>query len=261
MIQDSANRVWLDTLQEIAWSHQLKTPLVINGALGEMIMTHEAMNHKLFMDMSYPQVTMIYRKLNPNFAKVEALMTIMGTNALRFAPIIERTLGKWSDDGLFIRHAYGPKFAEQMPYILKTFKKDKHSRRAVINLWRDAPGESKDTICALNFQFVIRDNKMNCIVNMRSSDIWLGLVNDLATYTYLAEYVRLAVSEQTDNLFDRGYLYCNAGSRHIYQDQLQKIEKVLQEPDTCGDGAMPFCENYDEFVAWLGEKMYDETVD
>src|SRR5262245_33853776 len=203
-IQDSANQVWLQTIEELLYNCEVE-PMTIKGALGEdVVVRHEAINHGLLMDMDYPKVTIVSRDLDHFYPRAEAAMVIDGGNRLDYLPIIERTLGKWSDDDIFVRHAYGPKFVDQLPYVIETLKHDPLSRRAVINVWRDSPGSSKDTACLMTLQFLVRKEDLYCIANMRSSDVWLGLANDLATFTYLAEAVRLLYKRRVGVVYVRG---------------------------------------------------------
>lgn len=227
----TANEAWLKTLQELISSDN--EYLDIKGALEGTYTVKEILNHELIMDMDFPQVTIKSRQLNLEYAREETRMILSGSNLLDWKPIIRRTLEKWSEDKMFVRSAYGPRFIDQLPYILSIFKHDIHTRRAVISLWRDSPAISMDTTCLITLQYIIRDGYLNCIANMRSSDAYLGLPNDIACFSYLAEAVRLYLEEYSVDIKLRlGMLYCNAASRHIYAKDLDKVLNILAHPET-----------------------------
>lgn len=253
----SANQVWLKTLTKLVHEADRKN-IKVKGALSETSMACEILNHSVYMDMQYPRVTMVHRNLDLLYSKLEALMILSGANRLDFHPVIQRTLEKWSDDGIFIRHAYGPKVVDQIPYIMNCFQDDIHTRRAVINVWRDSPGPSKDTTCLVNLQLLMREEAISCIVNMRSSDAWLGMPNDLASYSYVVEGLRHMINAHTNNKFGRGYMHFNAGSRHLYVHQLPKVANLFRhDAETSGDDSLPDFMEYDDLCEWLAEIHHD----
>ena len=62
-------------------------------------------------------------------------------------------------------------------------------------------------------QFLIRQDTIHAVVNMRSSDLWLGLPYDVFNFTMLA--VVVAKELQVPYL---GEIVYNVGSSHIYED-------------------------------------------
>ena len=75
----------------------------------------------------------------------------------------------------------------------------------------------------LSFQFLIRDGALNCIVTMRSSDVWLGIPYDIFTFTQIQNCYagELGVT--------RGFLSLQMGSSHLYDSNSDAAEKLLHE--------------------------------
>lgn len=119
--------------------------------------------------------------------------------------------------------AYGPKWIEQMPYILDTLSNDPESRQAVVNIWRDRPRHSKDQPCTLNWQFFIRNDKLEMHTHMRSNDLWLGTPYDLFNFTQIQRWVAYALGKNV------GPYYHHVGSLHIYERNFEGAEKVILE--------------------------------
>lgn len=246
----TADKAWQTALKEILMSQMEALP--IKGALSDTTVTHEVLNHTLIMDMAWPQISIAGRPNIAAYAAAEALMIICGSNDLDFTPMIRATLNKWAEDNFFIKAAYGPKFIDQCPYILRTFKYDLNSRRAYINIWRESPSEGKDTTCLTSLQYIIRDGKLNCIANMRSSDAYLGLPNDINVFSFVSFAVMLWLNQQLNLKLEIGRLYCNAGSRHIYAKDLQKVLHIVNNVELPrGRKAELQFYNIKDFKSWL----------
>lgn len=166
------------------------------------------------------------RDVNYPFMFAEAAWILSGSNMLSDITPFMKNYGKFSDEGLFMRGAYGPKVIDQIPYVVSTLVNDRDSRQAVINIWRERPGPSKDIPCTVSLQFLIRKNKLHLVATMRSQDIVLGYTYDVFTFSMIAYAVGLAlqeVSEEFDNV-ELGDLCVNAGSLHLYSDFYKKAE-------------------------------------
>lgn len=167
------------------------------------------------------------RKVNKAFMFAEAAWIISGSNRLSdITPYMAR-YSQFSDDGLFLKGAYGPKVVDQLPYVVDSLLKDRDTRQAVLTTWRERPGPSKDVPCTLSMQFLIRNNKLNLIVNMRSHDIVLGFTYDVFTFSMVAEAVRLLLGQKNGPYCELGHLYVNAGSLHLYEDYYDRARQWL----------------------------------
>ena len=138
------------------------------------------------------------RDISLSYLCGELLWYFSGSNDVNF---ISKFAKKWreiSDDNctsnsayghiLYLRHGFN-----QLVKIIELLKKDKHSRRAVINF--NVPNrnviETKDEICTIALQFIIRDNKLHCTAMMRSNDVYTGMPYDIAFFISLQKIIAL----------------------------------------------------------------------
>ena len=214
------NDVWLQTLEQVVTHGRLTKP--------RGIPCYE-LNKTTVTLMNYPCVTIKDRKLNYKFMAAEAHWILSGSNQTKDIVPFNKNIAKYSDDGITYFGAYGPKFIEQVGYVVDCLTKDPESRQAVINIWREKPRATKDVPCTLNVQFMIRDNKLECHVNMRSSDLWLGWPYDVFNFSCMAEYIMhyLRDVNYACPADDLGALYLHANSMHLYESDLEKAKALL----------------------------------
>lgn len=188
--------------------------------------TLEVLNHTSVIDMSQPTVGSIKRRLSYTHMANEALWILTGDSRLstirRTAPSYE----KFSDDGVTLQGAYGPMVVSQMRFLVETLMEDVESRQAVMSLWRPNPRKSRDIPCTVSMQFLIRDCKLHCITNMRSSDAWLGFPYDVFCFTMISQMLLLVMGS---NIISLGNLYLNVGSQHLYAKDRDKALMCLSE--------------------------------
>lgn len=114
----------------------------------------------------------------------------------------------------------------QFETVIKTLKKDSYSRQAVItiNSPPDLEYDNKDVPCTFSIQFLIRNNKLNMIVNMRSNDIIMGYCNDIFQFSMIHEMI---LSELNDDKLELGKYYHNAGSMHLYERHYTMANNII----------------------------------
>jgi thymidylate synthase len=176
----------------------------------------EQLAKTIMIDMTFPLVTLVGRKLSRKFAMGEAGWILSGSNRVADIGYCNNKIANFSDDGHFFFGAYGPKIIEQLPYIIQAFKKDLHTRQAVLTIWRERPYDTKDVPCTLSLQWLCRDGQLNCVATMRSSDAWLGLPYDLFNFSMVSAGVALLLRDVLDINVRLGKLYLTAGSSHLY---------------------------------------------
>jgi thymidylate synthase len=196
--------------------------------------------HPLWFDMSYPILTYAFRKISYNFMFAEAAWILTGDN--RLWPLLKTapSMRKFSDDGIYMSGAYGPKIVDQLPWVINKLIEDCDTRQAVINIWRERPGPSKDIPCTISVQFLIRHGKIHTVVTMRSSDIWLGLPYDVFTFTMLTYLVAVEVQRRTKQPLELGTMYHTAGSRHLYINNACTIP--INDPMPTPRIVLPHCD-------------------
>jgi len=189
--------------------------------------TKELLGDTVCFPMSKPFLTVPGRRISYDFMFAEAWWILSGQNRvdklLEFAPSYK----KFSDDGIRLTGAYGPKIIDQICYAVDCLINDPYSRQSVINIWRERPGPSKDIPCTLSVQFMIRDERIQTFVTMRSNDLWLGAPYDVVTMTMLTIQVAIELYVRTGKLYEIGYMHHTAASRHIYFKDLEKAKSVI----------------------------------
>ena len=104
---------------------------------------------------------------------------------------------QWIKEDGTIGPAYGaainvPTFGykNQLEYVVETLKKDPNSRRVMINLWDvDKLHEMALTPCCYNIIFNILDGKLYMQLNIRSSDVALGLPFNIFQFQVLHKLI------------------------------------------------------------------------
>jgi thymidylate synthase len=215
--------------------------------------TREVENEVLSMNNPLDRVcTEEWRKMNIGFAITDAIQHIVGDDSL--APLTQFVPGfsKYSTNGRTIDGAYGKRFHanEQLDKIIMMLRKDPMTRRAVLSVYMGPVdlwgGGGLNTPCTLNFHFLVRDEKLNMKVMMRSNDVILGLTNDVFTFTMLHEYISSHVEIPIGD-----YTHF-ASSLHLYESDLSKYKPIHGGHWNKVMHAMPF--------KWDPKPLYDALI-
>lgn len=238
-----ANEVWQETLLrtyqdgEVAEPRGMEVHELIGDGYGPIPMP--------------AYIDLVDRKVNAKFMFREAAWIVSGNNRLAFLTEVMKSYANYSDNGLTLEGAYGPKVIDQMNYVVDSIEADNDTRQAVINIWRERPRPSKDIPCTLSMHFLLRKrkdgtNRLDMVTTMRSNDIVLGYTYDVFTFSMVANAIRLQLQERgidipldEDGKF--GNLYVNPGSLHIYERHYGNVEEWAQAKErdmTIGKGVM-----------------------
>jgi len=223
---ESASIAWRMMLREIQRRGQRTSPrgLAIDEVLG----------HQSVVDMKRPVLLSRNRRLSYAFMAAEAYWILSGRNDVEYIEQFAKSHARFSDNGQAYFGAYGPRYIEQLPYVIDCLSKDRASRQAVISLWRERPPETADVPCTLSLQWLIRlkdeslvksspnllESEIHCIATMRSSDAWLGWPYDVFTFSMMSAHVAHLWHQR--NAFQGyaapqlGSLILTAGSQHLY---------------------------------------------
>ncbi|KCZ62153.1 hypothetical protein L53_12995 [Hyphomonas sp. L-53-1-40] len=138
-----------------------------------------------------------------------------------------------SEDGETIYGAYGPRLLNwhgqnQLQNVINLLKVTPNTRRAVIQIFDaldigERSTRRKEIPCTCMLQFLLRDNQLQLIVNMRSNDAHLGLAHDVFAFTMLQEIVARSLGVEI------GTYKHFVGSLHLYNRDRAKAEKFLSE--------------------------------
>lgn len=162
------------------------------------------------------------RHLPMRYAVGELLWYLSGSNRLDAISKYSSAWQSLSDNGYTVNSAYGYRIKsqfgfDQWEYVKGLLKKDHNTRQAVIHI-KDANDEpTKDTPCTVSLQFLLRDNKLNLTVYMRSNDIWLGFPYDVFSFTCMQILMCNELNMECDPFIELGEYTHIAGSLHLYK--------------------------------------------
>lgn len=180
------------------------------------------------------------RSLRPFIGCIEALQLVGQVAAPNVVVKGSNAFQKFTNDEIF-HGAYGQRVYGHLSEIVDLLKRDPDSRQAVLTIFNAATdlGRNKNDIpCTLNIQFMIRKNKLNMRVNMRSNDVFLGLPYDLVQFGALQGAIAKALD------IEMGWYSHNVGSLHMYLRDLEKCEDLFPETTT-----------FDYFPLWSGDTI------
>lgn len=234
-------------------------------------------------------VTIAERKWNKVLPYAESLWIASGRNDLYFICHYLRKMQDFSDDGIYMRGGYGPRFrdyngshtdykidtinirsdksVDQLMYIVDCFSKDQETRRGIISFGDpikdcfDCSGalkESKDIPCTreLHFMKQANSNKLDLIVKMRSNDlIWGASAVNIFNYTFMQEYVSSILNMEIGDYYhivDNMHYYDN------FKEMIKKISKIQNTEEECLTYKKSFrsLSEFDALVSKLGYEEY-----
>lgn len=129
---------------------------------------------------------------------------------------------EFTDAGVF-HGSYGARIHGRLSDLVSTLANDMDSRQAVLTIFdarSDLGAEKRDIPCTLSVQFLVRDDRLDARVTMRSNDLWLGTPYDFQQFAILQASVAQAL-----DLKPGRYVH-SAGSLHFYERDLEKALKV-----------------------------------
>lgn len=216
--------------------------------------TKELMGYKSMIDMKQPVITIKERNLGYKFMAAEAAWIMSGDNRVATIAPFSKQISNFSDDGIMFFGAYGPRIRDQLSHVVQSLLADPDTRQAVITIWRPNPRASKDIPCTISCQFMIRNGFMHCFMNMRSSDVWLGVPYDWFNFSILSAGVALMLREKGLDV-KLGSLQFYAASQHLYEENFHKVDACL-DGEILGDYApidLEYFSSYDHLVdhLWL----------
>lgn len=172
----------------------------------------------------------IYGKVNYDY--VEREIEWYNSQSLNVNNIPGNIPKIWQDisdrDG-FINSNYGwcifsKENHDQYQNVLNELNNNPRSRRATMiytrpTMWNDYNRNGmSDFMCTNAVQYVIRDNKLDCIVQMRSNDVVYGYKNDRAWQKYVLEKLAKELCVEVGNI------HWQVGSLHIYERHFELVK-------------------------------------
>ena len=139
---------------------------------------------------------------------------------------------QWKDENNSLGKAYAYQirkpifgYKNQLEYVVETLKKDPNSRRVMIDLW--CPEESHEmtlTPCCYNTIYNILDGKLYMQLNIRSSDIALGLPFNIFQFQVLHKLIAHEVGVEPADMI------VMISNLHYYDRHEEKLLKQIDMP-------------------------------
>jgi thymidylate synthase len=185
------------------------------------------------------------RKQNVVFNYAEALWYLSGRNDLAFIEYYAPSMARYSPDGKSLPGTgYGARLLhfgndglDQIERAIDILKRDDaESKRVVLQIFdahEDLYRRNIDVSCTLGLQLLLRDGRLNMVAFMRANDAYVGLLNDIFSFTFLQEYLASAIG------CAMGTYSHQVGSIHVYDQNLSQVEALLRQPDSIVTVAEP----------------------
>jgi thymidylate synthase len=119
---------------------------------------------------------------------------------------------------------------DQFENVIEELLRNRNSRRAIMIYTRpsmhvdwDRHGMT-DFVCTNTVQYIIRNNRLDVIVQMRSNDAWAGYRNDLAWQQFVQAELVEVLNMHLKESISAGNITWQVGSLHIYESQFYLID-------------------------------------
>lgn len=127
---------------------------------------------------------------------------------------------------------------EQFMHVVNELGAHRDSRRAIMiytrpNMWEDYNKNGRsDFMCTNTVQYLIRDDQLCALVNMRSNDAVYGYKNDLAWQKIVLGNLCEVFNSRSDvEYVEMGDVIWNVGSLHVYERHFQLLDYFIKTGD------------------------------
>lgn len=134
---------------------------------------------------------------------------------------------------------------DQLANVIGDLKNDPFSRRHIVSAWNVGDtGAMALPPCHMLYQFYSNQNKLSCLVYMRSVDCFLGLPFNIASYALLLMMVAQCTGLRAHELV------FSLGDTHLYKNHLEQTKLLLErEPLKLPSVSLnPLITNIDDFT-------------
>ena len=122
----------------------------------------------------------------------------------------------------------------QFEHVLSELINNKDSRRGLMvyirpSIWHEYNKDNmNDFICTLGVQYMIRNNELISVVNMRSNDMIYGFFNDYFWQATVHERMYNALRSNGFEDLKFGKLIWVANSLHVYEKHFKMIQDMYE---------------------------------
>lgn len=193
------------------------------------------------------------RNMSIGYTIAEALWYFLGDNKTDWISYYSDFWRNISDDGETANSAYGARIFKEHPRVKTAYEhgktqwrccideltKDNDSRRSFIHIRSPLDNQAKlDAPCTIGLQFFIRDGALHLLVNMRSSDLILGITYDIPAFTLMQEAMLLELKDRGLDIRLGRYIHVS-NSLHVYERHFDMLNKIADTTVDFDCPAMP----------------------
>ena len=129
---------------------------------------------------------------------------------------------------------FSSKYHNQMSNAIAELMRNKDTRRATIvynrpSIWVEYNELGKDDfICTNAVSYYIRNDKIHCVVQMRSNDVIYGYKNDFAWQQFMHHEIINLYNESLDSDEDElgtGFIYWQVQNLHVYEQHFHLVKE------------------------------------
>ncbi|WP_404329033.1 thymidylate synthase [Mesobacillus maritimus] len=143
-----------------------------------------------------------------------------------------RIWNEWADENGELGPVYGHQWRswptpdggsiDQISNLIHQIKNNPDSRRLIVSAWNVADVDNMALPpCHCLFQFYVADGKLSCQLFQRSSDVFLGIPFNIASYALLT----MMIAQVCD--LEPGDFIHTMGDAHIYTNHLEQVKLQL----------------------------------
>lgn len=177
------------------------------------------------------------RRQNVVFNYAEALWYLSGKNDLEFIAWYAPSMQSYSPDGVSLPGTgYGARLKnfgchnlDQVERAIDLLRHDDaDSKRVVLQIFsadEDLYRRNIDVSCTLGLQLLMREGKLHMVGFMRANDAYVGMLNDIFSFTFLQEYIAIRLGCEI------GHYTHQVGSIHIYDDTCTRALAMLKSSE------------------------------
>lgn len=247
MIYNTIHEAYLGTLRDVYFNYEFRSAprglpirekldykFEVLNPVNEPILTKDPERNKVIADYTYKEVELYNSCTNDvkDFSKAskfwEKLANPDGTVNSAYGYLIWGN--KSHGNPLYEKDTHNGNVTMRTPWewCVESLKTDKDTRQAILrfSLPEHAFKGVKDFTCTLHGNFLIRDNKLNLSIVMRSNDMVLGLVYDLPWFISLMDKMIEELKPTYPDLTKGTYSHF-VHSLHIYERDENKVKKML----------------------------------
>lgn len=165
---------------------------------------------------------------------------------------------QWRSFGKSYSGGGDPIGVDQIKHVVTELLKD-NSRRAVLSSWNPQQlHEMALPPCHVMYTFYRDSNGISCLMNMRSSDLFLGLPFNIASTALLLSIIAKV-------LHSKAYrVVITSADAHIYEEHVDSVKKqveneVIDKPTIrILKEEPPISSSIEEKVAWIDSLVYED---